>query len=849
MITPRLAVRFARRELRSGFSGFRIFFACLLLGVAAIAGVGSVAEALLTGLAAQGRELLGGDVSVELVHRAATPQEVAFLSRYGRVSEVSSMRAMAYALKNGAEDERQLIELKAADGAYPLYGNTALSPSLPLGRALSCEKQVCGAVAEQTLLDRLHLSGGGAMRIGSQNFRIAASLQSEPDRISGGFSLGPHVLISTEGLQRTGLVVTGSLIEYRYRVAMAPGASIPAFKAAAKRAFPDAGWQIRDRSDAAPGLRRFVEQITMFLTLVGLTVLAVGGVGAGQAVSAFLDRKRGELAILKSLGAGGNLIFLTFFLQVMAIAVVAVLCGLLLGAALPFVLEATYGAEIPAPAHYGLYPWPLILAAAFGLLSAIAFSVPPLARAREIAPASLFRDVVAPARRRGRLPYLAVTALAVSIIIALALWISPSLIFAAWFLAGASCVLIVLRLIASGLRFALRNLPRPRSAGWRLALSNLTRPGAATAGVVVALGLGLTLLATVTLLDRTISAQVKDALPGKVPTFYFIDIQPDQAANFDRTIAGFRSAENYRRTPMIRGRIVALNGVPAAQAKVESGARWALNGDRGITYAATPPKGTAITEGKWWTSDYRGPPLISFDAELAQGMHLKLGDTITLNVLGREIEGRIANFRDVNFSNGRQNFVLILSPGLIDKAPHSFLATVRVPPRDEEAMYRAVTDRFPNVSTVRVKDAIAQVNGLLQELGDGVRVASLVTILAGLLVLAGAIAAGQRARIYDSTVLKVLGATRARIAGIYALEYGLLGAITGALALAAGTLAAWLIARRVFDMPFVFDLRAALLTVLGGTAATLFFGLAAAWIALSTRPAQQLRNLTDNHVA
>ncbi len=842
MNTLALAARLARRELRSGFSGFRIFFACLVLGVAAIAGVGSLADAMLTGLASQGRELLGGDVAVEIVHREATPAEHAFLSKYGRVSEVTSMRAMAYALKDGAEGERQLIELKAVDGAYPLYGSVGLAPPPSLASAMACSQGICGAVAEQTLLDRLHLSVGGTMRIGSQNFRVAAMLQNEPDRISGGFSLGPHVLISTQGLQRTGLVVLGSLIEYRYRVAMPPGTSVPSFKAAAKQAFPEAGWQIRDRSDAAPGLRRFVEQITMFLTLVGLTALAVGGVGAGQAVSAFLDRKRAEIATLKSLGADGALIFLTFFLQVMAIAVAAVICGLLLGLVLPFLLESKYGNEIPAPTRYGIYPGPLILAAAFGLLSAIVFSVPPLARAREIAPASLFRDIVAPMKRRGRLPYLALAGFAALAVIALALWISPSPVFAAWFLAGAAGALIVLRLIAVGLRFALRKLPRPRRADFRLALANLTRPGAATIGVVVALGLGLTLLAAVTLLDRTISAQVKDALPGKAPTFYFVDIQPDEAAAFDRTIGHFRSGEDYRRTPMIRGRITALNGVPAAQAKVDAGSRWALNGDRGITYAATPPKGTEITQGKWWAANYRGPTLISLDSDLAEGMHLKLGDRMTLNVLGRDIGGTIANLRDVDFSNGRQNFVLILSPGLIDKAPHSFLATVRVPPRDEEAMYRAVTDRFPNISTVRVKDAIAQVNGILRELGDGVRAASLVTILAGLLVLAGAIAAGQRARIYDSTVLKVLGATRARIAGIYALEYGLLGVITGALSLAAGTLAAWLVARRVFEVAFVFDLRAALLTVLGGAAATLLFGLAAAWSALSTRPAAQLRN-------
>src|ERR1043166_3069407 len=842
-----LAAKLARRELRSGFAGFRIFFACLVLGVAAIAGVGSLARALLTGLASEGRTLLGGDVSVELVHRPATESERAFLSRYGTVSQAVSMRAMTYALNSGgAEGERQLIELKAVDGRYPLYGSVALVPQRPLAAALSCARtngeMVCGTAVEQTLLDRLHLSVGGEMRIGTQTFRIAAVLAGEPDRISGGFSLGPHVLISNAALKRTGLVVLGSLIEYRYRVALPPQTSPAEFRSAAKQSFPDSGWQIRDRNNAAPGLRRFVEQVTMFLTLVGLTALAVGGVGAGQAVSAFLDRKRAEIATLKSLGADGRLIFLMFFLQVMAIAVLAVIVGLALGAALPFVVEWGYGAQIPAPAKYGVYAGPLILAAVFGLFSAAAFAIPALARAREIPPASLFRDIVAPTAARGRWPYLAVAAGAGLFIVGLALAISPSPGFAGWFLAGVAGALIALRLVAGALRVLLRRLPRPRSPALRLALANLVRPGAATAGVVVALGLGLTLLTAVTLLDRTISAQVIDSLPGKAPTFFFVDIQPDETAAFDRTIARFTTARDYKRTPMIRGRIVSLNGVPAAKAKVEPGSRWALNGDRGITYAASPPKGTSITDGKWWAANYSGPTLISFDAELAQGMHLKLGDRMVLNVLGREIEGHIANLRDVHFSNGQQNFILILSPGLIDKAPHSFLATVRVPPKDEEAVYRAVTDRFPNVSTVRVRDAIAQVNGLLQELGDGVRAASLVTILAGLLVLAGAVAAGQRARIYDSTVLKVLGATRARIAAVYAMEYGLIGAVTGLLALGAGTLGAWQICKQVFEVPFVFDLGAALITVLGGGLATLAFGMFAAWAALAARPAQQLRN-------
>ncbi|HEY2009332.1 MAG TPA: FtsX-like permease family protein [Rhizomicrobium sp.] len=843
----RLALRFARRELRGGFAGFRIFFLCLMLGSAAISGVESLSDAFLTGLQDQGQVLLGGDVSVNLVHRAATAQERSFLDAQGRVSQAISMRAMAYAQGNR---NRQLVEIKGVDDRWPLFGAPTFTPAQDLRDVIACEDDgVCGAAAEQSLLDRLHVKRGDLIRLGNATFRIMAVLDSTPDRISTGFSLGPQLLISARGLPATGLVTPESLIDYTYRIALKNAGSDPAqsraaiaaFRARSQSAFPDAGWNIRDRTDAAPGIKRFVEQLTMFLTLVGLVALGVGGVGAGQAILAFLDRKRADIAILKTLGASGGFVFLVFFLQVMMVAVLATGLGAALGAALPFAAVWLYGSKLPVPPSFGFYPVPLLLSLAFGLLSAIAFAVPPLSRARAVPPASLFRDLIVPAKTSGQNLYRAISAAAAIGIAGLTLLVAPSPVFAAEFLAGAVAALALLRLLAEGLRRAIAALPRSRSPLLRLALTNLVRPGAATGGVVTALGLGLTLLATVTLLNATINAQVSGALPARAPSFFFVDIQPDEADGFDRIITGFSGASDYKRTPMIRGRITALNGVPSADAKVAPDAKWALNGDRGITYAATPPPGTIVTEGKWWPANYSGPTLISLDQSIAHGTGLRIGDSMTLNVLGRSLDGRIASLRKVDFTTGGQNFVLVLSPGLIDKAPHAFLATVRVTDAQENAMYMAVTDRFPNISTVRVKDAIQQVQDLLSSLAQGVSAASLVTILAGLLVLAGAIAAGARARLYDATILKVLGATRARIALVYMVEYGVLGAATGVIALLAGTLAAWVIAFSILDVPLTFDLKAVFVTVAGGGAATLLFGLLGALGALRARPARRLR--------
>ena len=839
-----LALRFARRELRGGIAGFRVFFLCLALGAAAICGVESLSRAFLTGLQDQGQVLLGGDVSVRLVHRAASPAERAFLERQGRVSEYISMRAMVYARDNS---RRQLVELKAVDGNWPLFGAPRFAPPQNLADVIACEgDHVCGVAAEQALFDRLKVARGDLVRLGNATFRLMGVLEKEPDRVSTGFSLGPRLLLSIPGVAGTGLITPASLTNYTYRVALKPHISIAAFRAAAEKQFPDAGWRIRDRHDAAPGIRRFVEQLTMFLTLVGLVSLGVAGVGAGQAILAFLDRKRADIAILKAVGASGGFMFLIFFLQVMAVALAATLLGAAIGAALPFAAVWLYGEALPVPPSMGLYPMPIVLALAFGLLSAVAFAVPPLSRARDVPPASLFRDMVAPvetaAKAPGRNFYRALSAAAALGVAGLTLAVAPSPLFAARFLAGAVGVLVLLRLLAEGLRRLVARLPRARRPALRLALANLVRPGAAAGGIITALGLGLTLLATVTLLSATITSQISGALPARAPSFFFVDIQPSEAKAFDRTIQSFSGASAWQRTPMIRGRITALNGVPAAKAHVEPDAQWALNGDRGITYAATPPPGTHITRGKWWPPDYRGPTLISLDAAIAKGTGLKIGDTLTLNVLGRELTGTIASLRDVDFTNGGQNFVLVLSPGLIDKAPHAFLATVRVTDAQENALYMAVTDRFPNVSTIRVKDAIAQVQALLSSLARGVGAASLVTILAGLLVLAGAITAGNRARLYDATILKVLGASRARIALVYLIEYALLGAATGAIALAAGTAAAAAIAWSVLDVPLAFDSRAVAVTVLGGGAACLVFGMAGALAALSARPAKRLRS-------
>ena len=833
-----LAWRLARRELRGGLRGFRIFLACLALGVAVIAGVGSLSASVSAGLRADARAMLGGDVELHLVHRTATPQQRAYLAKDADVSEVSQMRAMA---RTEDGNERTLIELKAVDGAYPLFGAVTLDPPQTLEAATAQRDGQWGAVVAQGLLTRLKLHLGNSVRIGDATFVLRAVLTHEPDAATGGFEFGPRVMVATPALAETGLLAPGALVGYGYRLRLPPGADTATRVAAIKAAFPDAGWRIREFGNAAPNLQRLIGRVTVFMTLVGLTALLVGGVGVGNAVRGYLGGKTATIATLKCLGAPGRLIFTAYLTQILTLAAGGIAIGLVLGALTPAIATPLLS-SFPIAMRLNLYPAPLLLAAVFGLLTTLAFALWPLAAAREVPAASLFRDLVDPAPRCPPPGYVLATAAAALALAGLGIVTASDRWTAAWFIAGAAGALVAFHLVAAGIVLAARRAGRPRAPRLRLALANLYRPGAPTAGIVASLGLGLTVLVAIALIERNIDSTIDERLPEQAPSFFFIDIQPDQVAEFDKLVATTPGVTQFERVASLRGRISQINGVPVEKAVVAPEAQWTIQSERGLTYATTLPRGSRLVAGTWWPADYRGPPLVSMDAEIARGMALKLGDTITVNVLGRDVTATIANLREIDWTSLGINFVLVFSPGMLEAAPQTHIATARTPPGEEAALERAVTDRFPNVSAIAVKDALAALSEIVTAIGTALRATAAITLAAGTLVLAGAVAAGQRRRVYEAVVLKVLGATRSDITRAFLIEYGILGLTTAAIAAALGTLAAYLVLTRVMHQEWTFLPGALVSTALIATALTLGIGYAGTWRALGAKAASFLRN-------
>ncbi|WFU17140.1 ABC transporter permease [Bradyrhizobium sp. CB3481] len=841
-----LALRYALRELRGGLRGFYVFIACIALGVMAIAGVGSVAASLSEGLEREGRTLLGGDVAFSLIQREAKPEEIAFLRARGQVSVAATLRVMA----RSSDGRLALVELKAVDGNYPMLGDVTLEPRMPMADVLAERDGAFGAAVDSTLLARLDLKIGDRITIGNATLQIRSVVVTEPDKLAGNVGLGPRVLVSEPALRATGLLQPGSLVRWIYRLKLPDNAADERAATqlidAARSALPEAGWEIRSRGNASPQLERSINRFTQFLTLVGLAALLVGGVGVANAVKSHIDRRRDVIASFKALGATGRDVFTIYLTQVIVLAGIGSVIGLAAGAALPFIIVGAFGKLLPLPVIPALHPDELALSFIYGLLTALAFGLWPLGRVHDVPVAALFREEVAREWHRPRWAYLALMAIVIAALIAVAIGLAYDKRVAAVFVASSVAVFALLRGVAAGLMALARQMPRSRITMLRLAIANIYRPGALTPSVVMSLGLGLAVLVTITQIDGNLRRQFLAALPERAPSFYFIDIPTADADRFGAFLKEVAPQSTVEDVPMLRGRIVAARGLKADQLKASQDSEWVLQSDRGLTYTGEIPKGSKIVEGEWWSADYSGPPLVSMEKKIADGLKLKIGDEIVVNVLGRDIPAKISNLRNIDWQGLGINFVLVFSPNAFKGAPHTHVATLSEVHPDaagDARIIKQVADAFPMVTSVRVREALETVGTVVTNLVLAIRGASAVTLISAMLVLGGALAAGHRHRVYDAVILKTLGATRARLLGAYALEYLLIGLATAVFGVIAGSVAAWLIVTRLMTLSFIWQAGSAAGVVAAALLVTVGLGLAGTLLALNQKPASVLRNL------
>ncbi len=881
--------KMAWRETRGSWRHFLYFFACIAIGVGALVGVSLFSAKVDHAVTKEARGLLGGDLEIRLTHSLSAEGQTVLQSLGQRgltLTHVSELIAMAsrQTQKSSTPQATQIIELKAVESTYPLYGAITLEPAQLLDGLLHpdtrrCGGQVClGAVVQESLLIRMSLSVGDWLKIGQAAFLITGIVRTEPDRMANAFSLGPRVLIAQEGLRAAELIKPGSRVRERYLVKLPPSLLIEPLLIELRSRLAADSARLSSYRTAQPQLKQFLDQLSRYLGLISLTALFIGGLGVGTSIHAFLRDKLNTIAILKMVGADSATVVSTYVTQTIFLGSIGSLAGVLLGIALqgglPPLMADLFASnlleQLGVSAKFsGFSLWPLLKGATLGLLSTLLFTLWPLLKIRDVQPGAIFRreteqttvgQKMTPSRwwvRWGLADRVNVgtTGGIILGLCALSIWQAGSWVIGLLFLGALSLALAILFVSARLCVRLLASMPRPRSLSLRFALGNIVRPGSQAIGIMVAIGIGVMLITTVVLVEQALLRHVQENRPADAPTFFFIDIQPDQAQKFMSLVQRQTGRPSPALTPLVRSRLHALNGqVVAAEAesdkhsaraegKEERSAQWYLTREYVLTFLDQLPKDNQLVKGAWWKpGQVFSTPEVSLEEEAATHLGLTIGSIVELDVQGTMISARVSSIRKVAWRNFSTNFYLILSPGSLAGAPFTYVATVRVSQDEEAPLQQAVVAAFPNVSAIHIGDVLDGFSRVLDRLAMAISAVALFCLLTGGLVMAAALAATRYRRLYESVILKAIGATRGLIARAFALEYLLLGLVAGSIGLMLGAALSWAVLRYIFDLPWSLHLlvlgKGLLLTLW----LTLFVGFASTYRILGQRPLAILRH-------
>lgn len=835
----------ALRETKSNLRDFRVMVLSLFLGVFVISLIYNITDALENGLNKNGKAILGGDVLIRQIYNPITADQLNYLATYGTISQSIEMRGLVY---NDANEQAGLSEIKAIDDHYPLFGKIELTNAGLVDNIhtflKTAENGKPNIVMDEGLKNRLELNIGETVQLGSIEFTLKDTITNEPDRAGGGtFTVAPRTMLRIDALKTTKLLVPGAQTYYKYRIALSNPDQIDALESSLNDRYAEASWRFRKYTNASPRIERFLEQLSLFFTLVGLSALLIGGVGIGNATKVVIQKRVASIAVMKTLGASKSFVFYLWVAILTMTSLIGVIPAIILAQILPFIIFDTLGPLIPITAIPTISFTSIIQSVFLAFSILFLFSILTLSIAAQLKPALLLKTAITngiegKADKSITRVFIALLCLVISVVVLT----SPRPDFTLAFTIGALATFLILRVTSWCIIKALTPLKNSKKLTLRLAVLSLVRTGNQTLTILVALGLALTLFTMIALIEDNIKNRISDDIPEDAPAFFFIDIQKSQMAEFEAMLQSFPDVADLQKVPNLRGRIKYINGENAEDALVDQSESWLLRGDRGFTYLTEQPKHSELLDGEWWSPDYDGPPIISIVEDVADAFDIGAGDEITLNVLGRDITATVANVRSVNWSTMTINFSITFAPGTLDNAPHSYLATIIAPEDQENKIMSAIAQQFPNITAIQVREALQIVTDILEQIAIAMRVIASLALVTGILVLFSSILSTFRQRRYETILMKVIGVTPKMIARATKIEFAILGLAAGTLALLIGSLGSYLVVVYIMKSDWVLSLNIALSTVSASLVITFIFSFWALSRILQAKPHQYLRN-------
>jgi putative ABC transport system permease protein len=850
----RTALHIASRELLASRLKFVFVVLSVAIGVGALTGVRGFASSFSATLLGQARSILAADLSARMSRTLLLPERSALdafaADTHAEMTQVTEMASMAAVV---GDPVPLLVSLKVVDPTrYPFYGQVKLRPVMPLSQAVSAHS----VAVDQSLLVRLGTHVGASLRIGGQQFRIAALIEKEPDRLTAGVGIGPRVMMSRAALDATGLLQPGSRSTERFLFRVPAGASIADDRAELEHTLPEA--QVADFRQGSPELTDGLDQARSLLSLICLVSMVLGAIGVAMAMRAHLQQRIDGIAIMKSMGARTADVLRIYVLQTLLLGGAGAFLGVLLGLGVEWVLPSVFGSLLPLRPALRI-PWlPICGAFSTGILTTMLFSLPPLLEVRHVRPSVVLRRLVESAdearmesgprlhrfiakgrRSAVQLVCVAVILCALAVIAAL---LSDSWKGGTWFAGSLAVALLLLLLLAATLLRLLRALfDRSRLAlpsTLRHGLANLYRPGNQSAAVLAALGVGVMLILSVFITQRAIVYSMQKTMASGIPNVFLIDIAPDEIDGVRRLVLAQPGAKkDFEALPVLTGRIVSVDGWPLDQLHGGHGLRR-LERTMSFTWLEKEPPGIQMEQGGWWQpQDTHGVAVVDW---MAKRLGLRIGSQIGFLSDGKTFQATVRAIYQVDGEHISSRTEFIFPKALLAGLPAVWYGAVHMQPSRIADMQRVLFAQYPTVTAINIADILDTIQRVAGQITLVIRFLAGFSILSGVVILASSVASTRFRRVREVVVLKALGATRSRIAGVFSIEFVTLGVLAGV----AGAIFADALSRillHVAKIPFVADPVAEAIAIVLTTALAVGTGWAASYRILGQKPLEVLR--------
>ena len=795
-------LKLSLRELKGSFNEFKIVMISIFLGVFIITAVGSLSKNLKHEINNKSSELLGGDFELSTTYQEFPIKIKEWLEKNGKTSLIVELRTMLTSNQSGGL-KRRIVELKAVDQNWPLKGVPIIVPNKSINKSLKMNDNNNGALIDDSLKKQLEIKVGDVLQLGKTKIQINGIIKKEPDRMFSFATFGSRLLISNATLKASGLVIPGSLVKYKIKF-------IPNNKnidlSFLNKFVQGTNISIKNIKNSTNNFNSFIDKTSLFISLVGLITLLISGVGISNGVKGYLIKKIKNIAIFKALGAQNSIVFKIYFFQIIFIFLISIIPALIAGISIPFLLKTLISDSFLSTFEPFIFWEPIIISFLFGLIVCILFTIIPISKTYEIKPIQLLRLSAHHSLNNYSKKISALLLILIFALCFLIFKLTNDIKLSVYIFGVVLISFLILKGMTNLFFLSFRKLKFKIGSLLEIARKSLIRPDTFAKSIVISFSIGLALLITLNIIEESLEHKIVNTINKQAPNYFLIDIQPNQINQVKALTAEFIGEDSLNAQPMLRGRVTAINNLKVENLKINKDVNWVLKRDRAFSWSNKIPKNVKIISGEWWPNDYTGPLLLSIGDKVAKGLNVKIGDKIQFNILGRNFEAEIFNTREIIWQNMDINFIFILSKNKIQNAPHSWIATTTNTNKEmNNALIEKIVSNFSNISSVSVEETYVAIKSILNLLITIVNSIAFITLLSGVIVLAGILNVSKKDKLYEVAIFKILGARPKKIIFLWLQEFLIIGLMASLISILIGMSVSFILVTYIFQIDYYFN--------------------------------------------